>query len=367
MRPVGRTRLLLAKLVAVMAFTLTAVVLVAASAHVLGTQLFDASAPLPSTSGTNLTTTQSTWRTALAVLYVGWSMLGVAAVALFLSTVTDSPLAAALGAVALLVASTVLVGLEAAQSVRPYLPTRYWLAFVDLFRDPVLWRDLVRGTLLQARLRRRLPHRRLGELHDEGRHELSRAQSAGPYAARPGPTSSASSTTAATSGERGRSPWVRAVPGQTSWTTTVVAPSSRALSGGVTTSSWSVHTEVHCGPSGVSSPRSASAAGRCPAPAAGTPAGSPGRPRRAPRPASCDPWCGEPRVTTRRATASPPSSATHQRAVTPPAREADDVDARSARGERRRRRVPHHAGGGAQVARAVARQRHHHRGAPRPA
>jgi ABC-2 type transport system permease protein len=75
-------------------------------------------------------------------------MLGVAAVALFLSTLTDSPLAAALGAVALLVTSTVLVGLEAAQSVRPYLPTRYWLAFVDLFRD--LWRDLLRGSLLQA-------------------------------------------------------------------------------------------------------------------------------------------------------------------------------------------------------------------------
>jgi ABC-2 type transport system permease protein len=148
-RPVGRTRLLLAKLVAVMAFTLTAVVLVAVTAHVLGTQLFG-STPVPSTSGTSLSTAESTWRTALAVAYVGWSMLGVAAVALFLSTLTDSPLAAALGAVALLVASTVLVGLEAAQSVRPYLPTRYWLAFVDLFRDPVLWRDLVRGSLLQA-------------------------------------------------------------------------------------------------------------------------------------------------------------------------------------------------------------------------
>jgi ABC-2 type transport system permease protein len=153
-RPVGRTRLLLAKLVAVTAFTLTAVVLVAVTAHVLGTQLFGpgslTSTSLPSTSGTTLTTAQASWRTALAVVYVGWSMLGVAAVALFLSTLTDSPLAAALGAVALLVASTVLVGLEAAQSVRPYLPTRYWLAFVDLFRDPVLWRDLLRGSLLQA-------------------------------------------------------------------------------------------------------------------------------------------------------------------------------------------------------------------------
>jgi ABC-2 type transport system permease protein len=148
-RPVGRTRLLVAKLVGVMAYTLLAVVVVATVAYVVGTQLFG-SGPLPSTSGTELSTQQATLRTVLAVLYIGWSMLGVAAVALFLSTLTDSPLAAALGAIALLVTSGVLVGLEAASSVQPYLPTRYWLAFVDLFRDPVLYRDLVRGTVLQG-------------------------------------------------------------------------------------------------------------------------------------------------------------------------------------------------------------------------
>lgn len=148
-RPVGRTRLLVAKLVSVLAFTMTAVTLVSVTAYVVGTQLFG-SAPLPSTSGTTLSTADATLRTAVAVVYVGWSMVGVASVALFLSTLTDSPLGAALGAVALLVASTVLVGLDAADAVRPYLPTRYWLAFVDLFRDPVLWRDLVRGALLQG-------------------------------------------------------------------------------------------------------------------------------------------------------------------------------------------------------------------------
>ena len=148
-RPVGRTRLLVAKLVSVMAYTLLAVVVVAGVAYVVGTQLFG-SAPLPSVSGTTLSTEVSTQRLVLAVLYVGWSMLGVAAVALFLSTVTDSPLAAALGAIALLVTSGVLVGLEASASVQPYLPTRYWLAYVDLFRDPVLYRDLLRGTALQG-------------------------------------------------------------------------------------------------------------------------------------------------------------------------------------------------------------------------
>ncbi len=148
-RPVGRTHLLVAKLISVMAYTLLAVLVVSGVAYVVGTQLFG-SGPLPSVSGTELSTGAATLRTVLAVLYVGWSMLGVAAVALFLSTLTDSPLAAALGAIALLVTSGVLVALEAAAVVQPYLPTRYWLAFVDLFRDPVLTRDLLRGTALQA-------------------------------------------------------------------------------------------------------------------------------------------------------------------------------------------------------------------------
>jgi ABC-2 type transport system permease protein len=77
-------------------------------------------------------------------------MLGVAAIALFLSTVVDTPLAAAMGTMAVLVGSTLLLTLDAADSVAAFLPTRYWLAFVDLFRDPILWRDVVRGTLLQG-------------------------------------------------------------------------------------------------------------------------------------------------------------------------------------------------------------------------
>ena len=88
-------------------------------------------------------------RTLLALAYALLSMLGVAAIALFLSTVVDTPLGAALGTLAVLVASTLLLTLDAADTLAPYLPTRYWLAFVDLFRDPILWRDVVRGSLLQ--------------------------------------------------------------------------------------------------------------------------------------------------------------------------------------------------------------------------
>ncbi len=148
-RPVGRTRLLVAKLIAVLAFTLLAVSVVALVSFGVGVALFG-SATVSSVSGTEFSTADAAVRITLTVLYVGWSMLGVAAVALFLSTLTDSPLVAALGAVGVLVASTLLVTLEAAASVQPYLPTRYWFAFIDLYRDPVLTRDLFRGVALQA-------------------------------------------------------------------------------------------------------------------------------------------------------------------------------------------------------------------------
>ena len=85
---------------------------------------------------------------------------------------TDSPLGAALGSLAVLIASEMLVVLDAADAIHPFLPTRYWLAWVDFFRDPIFWRDIERGFGLQAGLRGRAARRRVGQLHLQGRHEL---------------------------------------------------------------------------------------------------------------------------------------------------------------------------------------------------
>ena len=150
-RPVGRTRLLLAKLTTVIAFVLIAVLVVAAVSYVEGRLLLGRpeAAGTVSLSGSTLTQQQLVGRTALALAYVVVSMLGVAAAALFFSTLTTSSIGAALGTIGLLIASTVLLGLDAAQALHPYLPTRYWLSFVDLFRDPILWHDVVRGLLVQ--------------------------------------------------------------------------------------------------------------------------------------------------------------------------------------------------------------------------
>ncbi|MGA9344691.1 MAG: ABC transporter permease [Nocardioidaceae bacterium] len=150
-RPVGRTRLLVAKLVSVMTFVILTVLVVAVTAYVLGVLLLgdQQGAATVSVSGTSLSTQQVIVRTGLALAYAMLSMLGVAAIALFLSTVVETPLAAALGTIGVLIASTLLLTLDAATSLYPYLPTRYWLSFIDLFREPILWRNVTRGVGLQ--------------------------------------------------------------------------------------------------------------------------------------------------------------------------------------------------------------------------
>jgi ABC-2 type transport system permease protein len=167
-RPVGRTRLLVAKLAALVVYTLVAVVAIAVTAYITGRLLFG-SQPVAVTnsgggatptiivahaatslSGTALTPADILIRTVGAIAFIGVSMLGVGAIALFLSTLTDSSLGAALGALAALVTSEVLVALNAAAAVSPYLPTRYWLAWVDFFRQPILWRNIDRGFAVQG-------------------------------------------------------------------------------------------------------------------------------------------------------------------------------------------------------------------------
>jgi ABC-2 type transport system permease protein len=157
-RPVGRTRLLVAKLVALVVFVLFAIAAVLVTSFLTGITLFggepSAGVALPadvtSLSGVTISPAGLVLRLVATVAYVVVSMLGVAAIALFLSTVTESALGAAMGALAVLVTSQVLVTLDAATAIRPYLPTRYWLAWIDFFRDPVLWRDIERGIGIQV-------------------------------------------------------------------------------------------------------------------------------------------------------------------------------------------------------------------------
>ncbi|MEC3977278.1 ABC transporter permease [Amycolatopsis sp. H20-H5] len=160
-RPVGRTRLLTGKLVALAVFVVLAIVAVVITSLAVGVGLFGsggAAAPgavgqaggVTSLSGASLSSTALGLRLLGAIGYIVVSMLGFAVIVLFLSTLTDSALGAALGGLAVLITSSILETLDSAVAIKPYLPTHYWLSWIDFFRDPVFWHNIDKGLLLQA-------------------------------------------------------------------------------------------------------------------------------------------------------------------------------------------------------------------------
>lgn len=148
-RPVGRTRLLLAKLLSVTVFVFLAVLVVAGVGYLTGWLLFGVK-PVASVSGSSMSYGETLLRTGITILYIGVSMLGLAAIAMFASSRTDSPTGAALTALAAFITSEVLDLVEATRAIDPYLPTHYWLSFIDLYRTPILWHDVLRGFGVQA-------------------------------------------------------------------------------------------------------------------------------------------------------------------------------------------------------------------------
>jgi ABC-2 type transport system permease protein len=155
-RPVGRLRLLTAKLISVAAFVLLAVLFVTVTSYFVGIAAFGVGqgatlggGGVAALSGVVLSPTDFALRTAGTVGYLALCMLALGAVGLFFSTLTDSPLAAALGVLALVVTSAALQPLDAAAAIEPFLPTSQWLAWVDLYRDPVLLDGVLHGVGVQ--------------------------------------------------------------------------------------------------------------------------------------------------------------------------------------------------------------------------
>ncbi|MCS0602899.1 ABC transporter permease [Streptomyces sp. LP11] len=147
--PAGRTRLLLTKYATVMAFCVLATLVVAVSALIVGALLFPLG-ELTTISGTRISFTEGLGRALLIALVVAASLVGVAALGLFVSTLTNSGIAAMATTVGLLITVQILDQIPQLHAIQPYLFPHYWLSFADLMRDPVYWDDLVRNLGLQA-------------------------------------------------------------------------------------------------------------------------------------------------------------------------------------------------------------------------
>ncbi|MDX3851179.1 ABC transporter permease [Streptomyces sp. AK02-01A] len=147
--PAGRTRLLLAKYASVLVFCLAATAAVAASALAVGALLFPLG-EVTTISGTRISFGEGLGRAALIAVIVAASLIGLAALGLFISTVTNSGIAAMAATVGLLITVQILDTIPQLHAIQPYLFSHYWLSFADVLREPVYWDELVRNLGLQA-------------------------------------------------------------------------------------------------------------------------------------------------------------------------------------------------------------------------
>ncbi|MEJ8636723.1 MULTISPECIES: ABC transporter permease [Streptomyces] len=147
--PAGRTRLLLAKYATVLTFTLVATLVVAASALAVGAVLFPLG-DVTTISGTTISFGDGLLRAALIAVVVAASLAGLAALGLFVSTLTGSGIAAMATTVGLLITVQILDTIPQLDAIHPYLFPHYWLSFSDLLREPLYWDDVQKNLGLQA-------------------------------------------------------------------------------------------------------------------------------------------------------------------------------------------------------------------------
>ncbi len=146
--PVPRTRLLVVKATASLAFAAAAVGAVAVVGLVAGAAYFGVH-DVALLSGGTVPLGESLLRVAGIVLYVGLSLTGLVAVGLFFSTLTEVPVGAMAATVVVAVVSTVLDSLPQVSAIHPGLLTHHWFDFAELLRLQVDPGVLAQGMVVQ--------------------------------------------------------------------------------------------------------------------------------------------------------------------------------------------------------------------------
>ncbi len=147
--PVGRPRLLAVKYAALVGGAFTAVGLVALTGAVVGSAVFGTGS-LVTLSGTQIGWGAGAWRLVAAAIYVACGMCALAAVGLFLSTLTEQPIAVTVALMVLVAAMWIVDAIPQLAFLQPYLLVDKWPAFADLMRDPPLWGHMAAGLWVDA-------------------------------------------------------------------------------------------------------------------------------------------------------------------------------------------------------------------------
>jgi ABC-2 type transport system permease protein len=147
--PAGRARLLVVKFLGAAVFAVAAPLAIVLAGTLIGWALFPVG-PVTLLSGDQVPVAEGLLRLLLIGLYVAVALLGMTAIGLFVSTVTDVPVGAMAATVVLAVASEVLDQLPQIAWLHPFLFTDSWLGLVDLLRQPPLYSTFGTNALLQG-------------------------------------------------------------------------------------------------------------------------------------------------------------------------------------------------------------------------
>jgi len=147
--PVHRTRLLLVKYVSLCIGALWGVGTVSVAGAIAGIALFGAG-PMTTLSGSQISAADAAWRLVLVTLYLSACIAGLAAVGLFISTLTEQPIAATIALMIFTILSLILDTVPQLGWLHPWLIVHEWLSFGDLLRDPPVWDNIIRGLSVDA-------------------------------------------------------------------------------------------------------------------------------------------------------------------------------------------------------------------------
>lgn len=147
--PVGRTRLLAVKFGGILVWCAASVAVVGIFGVLAGAVLFP-SGELTLLSGRTVSYGAGMFRLLLVAGYLALSLAMVGALGLFVSALTEVPVAAMAATLTLTIVSEVLDQVPQLSALHPWLPTHYWLQWVELLRDPLSTGRVGHGLLVTA-------------------------------------------------------------------------------------------------------------------------------------------------------------------------------------------------------------------------
>ncbi|GAB3140108.1 ABC transporter permease [Marisediminicola antarctica] len=147
--PAGRVRLLLVKYIGAAAFSLVATLTLMLAGILIGVALFPVG-PVTLLSGDVISVPESLLRSLLVASYVTVSLLGLSAIGLFISTLTDVPVGAMAATIVVSVVAQILDVLPQLSWLHPWLFSHYWLGFAELLSQPLDFTSFGANALVQA-------------------------------------------------------------------------------------------------------------------------------------------------------------------------------------------------------------------------